>query len=115
MSGPFIFIATNRLKEGKFEEEQRRVPGLCDFIEANEPRLRRVSRCTASPATPCWRCCADRPGRVFRWWSSGTILEGSRARARAKGDGRGAGGYNKSLNVALTSRVRRRKKPCRGP
>jgi biotin carboxylase len=39
MSGPFIFIATNRLKERKLEEERRRVPGLCDFIEANEPRL----------------------------------------------------------------------------
>jgi hypothetical protein len=39
MSGPFIFIATNRLKEGKLEEERRRVPGLSDFIEANEPRL----------------------------------------------------------------------------
>jgi hypothetical protein len=39
MSGPFIFIATNRLKEGKLEEESRRVPELCDFIEANEPRL----------------------------------------------------------------------------
>jgi hypothetical protein len=39
VSGPFIFIATNRLKEGKFEQERRRVPGLCDFIEANEPRL----------------------------------------------------------------------------
>jgi hypothetical protein len=39
MSGPFVFIATNRLKEGKLEEERKRVPGLCDFIEANEPRL----------------------------------------------------------------------------
>ena len=39
MSGPFIFIATNRLKEGKLEEERERVPGLCNFIEANEPRL----------------------------------------------------------------------------
>ena len=39
MSGPFIFIATNRLKQGKLEEERKRVPGLCDFIEANEPRL----------------------------------------------------------------------------
>ena len=39
MSGPFIFIASNRLKEGAFEIEQRRVPDLCDFIEANEPRL----------------------------------------------------------------------------
>jgi len=39
MSGPFIFIATNRLKEGRFEDERKRVPQLCDFIEANEPRL----------------------------------------------------------------------------
>jgi hypothetical protein len=39
MSGPFIFIATNRLKEGKLEDERRRVPDLCDFIETNEPRL----------------------------------------------------------------------------
>jgi hypothetical protein len=39
MSEPFIFIATNRLKEGKLEAEKERVPGLCDFIEANEPRL----------------------------------------------------------------------------
>lgn len=39
MSGPFIFIATNKLREGKVEDERKRVPGLSDFIEANEPRL----------------------------------------------------------------------------
>ena len=39
MAGPFIFIATNRLKAGKLEAEKQRVPGLVDFIEANEPRL----------------------------------------------------------------------------
>ena len=39
MAGPFIFIATNRLKAGKLEAERQRVPGLADFIEANEPRL----------------------------------------------------------------------------
>jgi len=39
MAGPFIFIATNRLKTGKLEAESRRVPGLVDFIKANEPRL----------------------------------------------------------------------------
>ncbi len=39
MSGPFIFIATNKLKEGKFEDERQRVPGLCEFVEQNEPRL----------------------------------------------------------------------------
>ena len=39
MSQPFIFIATNKLKEGKLEDERRRVPGLVKFIEAAEPRL----------------------------------------------------------------------------
>ena len=39
MSGPFIFIATNRLKPGKLADERKRVPGLVDFVEANEPRL----------------------------------------------------------------------------
>jgi hypothetical protein len=39
MSGPFIFIATNRLKQGMLEEERARVPGLSDFIQTNEPRL----------------------------------------------------------------------------
>jgi hypothetical protein len=39
MPGPFIFIATNRLKAGQLERERSRVPGLVDFIEAGEPRL----------------------------------------------------------------------------
>jgi hypothetical protein len=39
MTGPFIFIATNRLKEGKLDSEKERLPGLIDFIRANEPRL----------------------------------------------------------------------------
>ena len=39
MPGPFIFIATNRLRDGRFDAEQRRVPGLSRFIEAKEPRL----------------------------------------------------------------------------
>src|SRR5258708_40193953 len=39
MSGPLIFIATNRLKEGRFDAERQRVPELVRFIEANEPRL----------------------------------------------------------------------------
>jgi hypothetical protein len=39
MSGPFIFIATNRLRDGRFDAEQQRVQGLSRFIEANEPRL----------------------------------------------------------------------------
>ena len=39
MSGPFIFIATNRLKPGKLDAERARVPGLLEFIETAEPRL----------------------------------------------------------------------------
>lgn len=39
MSAPFIFIATNRLKPGKLDQERARVPGLVEFIEANEPQL----------------------------------------------------------------------------
>jgi hypothetical protein len=39
MSGPLIFVATNKLRPGKFEAERERLPGFVDFIEANEPRL----------------------------------------------------------------------------
>jgi hypothetical protein len=39
MTGPFIFIATNRLKQGKLESEKERLPHLIDFILAKEPRL----------------------------------------------------------------------------
>jgi hypothetical protein len=39
VSGPFIFIATNRLKEGKLEAEQSRAADLYAFIETHEPRL----------------------------------------------------------------------------
>jgi hypothetical protein len=39
VTGPFIFVATNTLKPGALEAERRRVPELCDFIQASEPRL----------------------------------------------------------------------------
>ena len=39
MSGPFIFIATNRLRPGALEAERRRVPQLSEFVETNDPRL----------------------------------------------------------------------------
>ena len=39
MSGPFVFIATNRLKEGSFEAERARVPGLVEFVASREPQL----------------------------------------------------------------------------
>jgi hypothetical protein len=39
MSGPFIFIATNRLQSGMLEAEAARVPGLVDFVQTHEPRV----------------------------------------------------------------------------
>jgi hypothetical protein len=39
MSGPFIFIATNRLKPGMLDAETARVPRLVDFVHAHEPRV----------------------------------------------------------------------------
>jgi hypothetical protein len=39
MPGPLIFIATNRLRDGRFGAEQERVPELSRFVEENEPRL----------------------------------------------------------------------------
>ena len=39
MTGPFIFIATNRLKPGKLEAERARVGELADYIAEAEPRL----------------------------------------------------------------------------
>ena len=39
MSGPFIFIATNRLREGKLAAERERARDVSSFIEANEPQL----------------------------------------------------------------------------
>ena len=38
MQGPLVFIATNRLKPGRLDSERARVPGLVEFVEANEPR-----------------------------------------------------------------------------
>jgi hypothetical protein len=39
MPGPFIFVANNKVREGKLEGEKRRVPGWIDFIQSSEPRL----------------------------------------------------------------------------
>ena len=39
ISGPLIFIATNRLKEGRFAAERERVAGLVELIEESETRL----------------------------------------------------------------------------
>ena len=38
MAGPFIFIATNKVRDGKLEDEKNRVPGWVQFIHDNEPR-----------------------------------------------------------------------------
>ena len=39
MTGPFIFIATNRLKPGMLDAETARVPGLVEFVHTQEPRV----------------------------------------------------------------------------
>jgi hypothetical protein len=39
MPGPFIFIATNRHKQGKLDSEKERLSDLIDFIQPKEPRL----------------------------------------------------------------------------
>jgi hypothetical protein len=39
MSGPFIFIATNRLREGKLASERERASELSSFIATSEPQL----------------------------------------------------------------------------
>lgn len=38
MTGPFIFIGTNKVKDGKLDAERAHVPNWVRFIEANEPR-----------------------------------------------------------------------------
>lgn len=38
MSNAFIFVATNKVREGKLGAELNRVPGWVRFIEENEPR-----------------------------------------------------------------------------
>ena len=39
MPGPFIFVATNKVREGRLEGEKQRVPEWIKFIHSNEPRL----------------------------------------------------------------------------
>jgi hypothetical protein len=39
MPGPFIFVATNKVREGRLQDEKQRVPGWIEFIHSNEPRL----------------------------------------------------------------------------
>ena len=38
MTGPFIFIAINKVRDGKLADEKNRVPGWVHFIHDNEPR-----------------------------------------------------------------------------
>jgi hypothetical protein len=39
MPGPFIFVAANKVREGRLEGEKQRVPGRIEFIHSSEPRL----------------------------------------------------------------------------
>jgi hypothetical protein len=38
MSGPFILIATSKIRDGKLDDERQRVPGSMRFIADSEPR-----------------------------------------------------------------------------
>jgi hypothetical protein len=44
VSGPFIFIATNKLKPGKIDAERERARTLSQFISSNEPQLLAFTR-----------------------------------------------------------------------
>jgi hypothetical protein len=39
MPAPFIFVATNKIRDGKLPAERQRVPGWVDYLATNEPRL----------------------------------------------------------------------------
>jgi len=39
MSGPFIFVGTHRIKDGKLEEFKEDARSLTEAVEANEPQL----------------------------------------------------------------------------
>lgn len=39
MSAPFLYIATNSIKEGKVEEAREMVNEVAKLVEANEPRI----------------------------------------------------------------------------
>jgi hypothetical protein len=39
MPGPFIFVAANKVRDGRLDGEKQRVPGWIEFIHSNEPRL----------------------------------------------------------------------------
>jgi hypothetical protein len=38
-TGPFTFIARNRLRPGALDAQRRRVPDLAAFVEESEPQL----------------------------------------------------------------------------
>ncbi|WP_432948822.1 hypothetical protein ACQPXM_14775 [Kribbella sp. CA-253562] len=38
MTNAFIFVATNKVRDGKLDAEKARVPGWIRFIQDNEPR-----------------------------------------------------------------------------
>ena len=39
MAGPFVYIGTYRIKEGKLDEAKTRLRQLVEVVEENEPRL----------------------------------------------------------------------------
>src|SRR6266436_3211745 len=81
MPGPFIFIATNRLKPGKLADERRRVPDVVDFIQANEPRLLAFNEYANAEGTEGRRR-SDSPRRRLDGLPHGTHRRARRKRLR---------------------------------
>jgi hypothetical protein len=69
MSGPFIFIATNRVREGKLAAERARAADLTSFIEANEPQLLAFNEYANEEGTEVGvvRCTRTLPRWSFTW------------------------------------------------
>jgi hypothetical protein len=39
MSGPFVYIGTNKIKEGKVEEARKMLTEIAELVEKHEPRV----------------------------------------------------------------------------
>ena len=39
MTGPFVYIGTNKIKEGKVDECRKMLNEIAELVEANEPRV----------------------------------------------------------------------------
>ena len=102
MQGPLIFIATNRLKPGRLDSERARVPGLVEFVEANEPRLiAAIMRSTRSVQSRTPTRSRQPPAEKARRAASCNTRAIRRATSRrttaARGTDRLLGGHSRTL------------------